>query len=426
MMNVDAKLASYRAPDGSKIHGTYFGKPKELDAFGFKWDGEWEVTFVTFRDMGLAFGAALVLIYMLVVAEFRNFTLPMVVMAPIPLTLIGIIPGHWMLGADFTATSMIGFIALAGIIVRNSILLVDFAKSRVEEGMSVRDAVVMAAEVRLRPIVITALALVIGSTVLLTDPIFQGMAVSLLFGSIVATFLTLVVIPLGCFSAQKAFQCKDGGICSERTAVPPTGSASSAPSGAPPSGDAIPSGRPVRLEKRTEPPASEPTATAAEAPQSSGRPPRLAKKTEAESAAVAASEAAPAAVSGRPPRLTKKTDAESSGPAVEAVATPTAASGRPARLQKREEAAAPVVAAPAAPPSGGRPPRLSKQTASQAEVVKPVDIPAPEVAPVAPEPVLAAPVAPKPAMESDKEPVSSRKRKLRGIRIKNMNEESEK
>jgi multidrug efflux pump subunit AcrB len=426
MMNVDAKLASYRAPDGSKIHGTYFGKPKDLDAFGFKWDGEWEVTFVTFRDMGLAFGAALVLIYMLVVAEFRNFTLPMVVMAPIPLTLIGIIPGHWMLGADFTATSMIGFIALAGIIVRNSILLVDFAKSRVEEGMSVRDAVVMAAEVRLRPIVITALALVIGSTVLLTDPIFQGMAVSLLFGSIVATFLTLVVIPLGCFSAQKAFQCKDGGICSERTAVPPTGSASPAPSGAPPSGDAIPSGRPVRLEKRTEPQASEPTATATEAPQSGGRPPRLAKKTEAESAAPAISEAAPAAVSGRPPRLAKKTDAESSGPAVEAVATPAAASGRPARLQKREEAAAPVVAAPVAPQSGGRPPRLSKQAAPQAEVVKPVDVPAPEVAPVAPEPVLAAPVAPEPAMESDKEPVSSRKRKLRGIRIKNMNEESEK
>ena len=131
MINVNSKLASYRAPDGSTVSGTYFGKPKDPSAFGFKWDGEWEVTYVTFRDMGLAFGVALVLIYMLVVAEFRNFLLPAVVMAPIPLTLIGIIPGHWLLGADFTATSMIGFIALAGIIVRNSILLVDFAKGRV-------------------------------------------------------------------------------------------------------------------------------------------------------------------------------------------------------------------------------------------------------------------------------------------------------
>jgi hypothetical protein len=146
---------------------------------------------------------------MLVVAEFRNFLLPLVVMAPIPLTLIGIIPGHWLLGADFTATSMIGFIALSGIIVRNSILLVDFAKIKVQEGMPVRDAVVLAAEVRMRPIIITALALVIGSMVLLTDPIFQGMAVSLLFGSIIATFLTLVVIPLGCLSAHKAFCARD-------------------------------------------------------------------------------------------------------------------------------------------------------------------------------------------------------------------------
>jgi multidrug efflux pump subunit AcrB len=422
MINVDAKLASYRAPDGSKVHGTYFGKPKDLDAFGFKWDGEWEVTFVTFRDMGLAFGAALVLIYMLVVAEFRNFTLPMVVMAPIPLTLIGIIPGHWMLGADFTATSMIGFIALAGIIVRNSILLVDFAKGRVEEGMSVRDAVVMAAEVRLRPIVITALALVIGSTVLLTDPIFQGMAVSLLFGSIVATFLTLVVIPLGCFSAQKAFRCKEeGSVCEERTATAPAGSAGPASSGEAPTGGA-PTGRPVKLEKRIEPAAGEPTVTATEAPTGGGRPPRLAKKAEAESAApVSATE--PPVASGRPPRLAKKTEPESS-PATETVATPETASGRPPRLQKREETPPTVITPPAASSGSGKPPRLSKQTAAQAEVVKPATIPAPEVAPVVSAPVVATePVEPEPAMES---PVSSRKRKLRGIRIKNMNEDSEK
>ena len=155
--------------------------------------------------MGIAFMAALVLIYVLVVAEFRSFLLPLVVMAPIPLTMIGIVPGHWLLGADFTATSMIGFIALAGIIVRNSILLVEFAREKVSEGMAVPDAVILAGRVRLRPILITALALVIGSMVLLSDPIFQGMAVSLLFGSLVATFLTLVVIPLGCVSARKYF-----------------------------------------------------------------------------------------------------------------------------------------------------------------------------------------------------------------------------
>ena len=126
-------------------------------------------------------------------------------MAPIPLTMIGIVPGHWLLGADFTATSMIGFIALAGIIVRNSILLVEFAREKVAEGMSVQEAITLAGRVRLRPILITALALVIGSMVLLSDPIFQGMAVSLLFGSLVATFLTLVVIPLGCVSARKYF-----------------------------------------------------------------------------------------------------------------------------------------------------------------------------------------------------------------------------
>ena len=143
MLDIDARLKSYTTPDGQVMSGHYFGKPNDTSVSGFKWDGEWEVTYVTFRDMGLAFIAALVLIYILVVAEFKNFILPLVVMAPIPLTLIGIVPGHWLLNADFTATSMIGFIALAGIIVRNSILLVEFAKSRVEEGMSVQHAVVL-------------------------------------------------------------------------------------------------------------------------------------------------------------------------------------------------------------------------------------------------------------------------------------------
>ena len=342
MLNVDAKLKDYRAADGVSLHGTYFGKPKNLDVSSFKWDGEWEVTYVTFRDMGLAFAAALVLIYMLVVAEFRNFVLPAVVMAPIPLTLIGIIPGHWMLGADFTATSMIGFIALAGIIVRNSILLVDFAKTKVREGFSVKDAVVMAAEVRMRPIVITALALVIGSTVLLTDPIFQGMAVSLLFGSIVATFLTLVVIPLGCLSAHKAFCAPsihgDAPSCSPKPATPKN------------TESIIPSGRPQRLQKAGA--AIDEESLAANTPPvsaPSGRPPRLQKGTSAETTS---STAELAIVSGRPPRLEKKSVLTEATPAkpidpvgapeISAAETNPPASTRPPRLRKADEIVSPT------------------------------------------------------------------------------------
>ncbi|MGV0975622.1 MAG: efflux RND transporter permease subunit [Azonexus sp.] len=441
MINVDSKLASYRAPDGSTVSGTYFGKPKDPAAFGFKWDGEWEVTYVTFRDMGLAFGVALVLIYMLVVAEFRNFLLPAVVMAPIPLTLIGIIPGHWMLGADFTATSMIGFIALAGIIVRNSILLVDFAKGRVEEGMSVREAVVLAAEVRMRPIVITALALVIGSTVLLSDPIFQGMAVSLLFGSIVATFLTLVVIPLGCFSAHKSFRCKDDGSECPQDSVPPPDNNPSG--GAPSSGATVGNttgGRPPRLAKPGEPAMGTPETPTAP-PPAGGRPPRLAKKTETEALAPVA-ETAPAAVGGRPPRLQKRVDAP---PAVEPTAAATG--GRPPRLEKSSTPQALVeTPAPEAPPlvevavkEKPAPVTRPVQAKKKPETVKPVappPRPAPVKAkarPVAPaEPkvapnaaVLVAAAPPEVATEPTREPVSSRKRKLRGIRIKVMDEGSD-
>jgi multidrug efflux pump subunit AcrB len=201
MLDLDARLQDYKTPDGVVMAGYYTGPPPDDGKSGFEWGGEWTVTYETFRDMGIAFGVALVLIYILVVWEFGNFVLPAVIMAPIPLTLLGIVPGHWLLGAEFTATSMIGFIALAGIIVRNSILLVDFSIDQVEHGMSVKDAVVAACRTRTRPIVITALALVAGSSVILTDPIFQGMAVSLLFGVLVSTVLTLVVIPLGCVSA---------------------------------------------------------------------------------------------------------------------------------------------------------------------------------------------------------------------------------
>jgi hypothetical protein len=187
------------------MSGNYLGPPQDSHLSGFEWGGEWTVTYETFRDMGIAFAVALVLIYMLVVWEFGNFTLPAIVVAPIPLTLIGIIPGHWLLNAEFTATSMIGFIALAGIIVRNSILLVDFSKHEIARGVNVVDAVINACKTRTRPIIITAFALVAGSSVILFDPIFQGMAISLLFGVLVSTLLTLLVIPLGCISGRKAF-----------------------------------------------------------------------------------------------------------------------------------------------------------------------------------------------------------------------------
>jgi multidrug efflux pump subunit AcrB len=204
MLEVETLLEEYRTPDGVTLSGTMFtGPPPDNGQSGFEWGGEWTVTYETFRDMGLAFGVALVLIYMLVVAEFGNFVTPGVIMAPIPLTLLGIVPGHWLLGADFTATSMIGFIALAGIIVRNSILLVDFSIQEVATGKPVKEAVINACKARTRPILITALALVAGSSVILTDPIFQGMAISLLFGVLVSTLLTLVVIPLGCVSAGR-------------------------------------------------------------------------------------------------------------------------------------------------------------------------------------------------------------------------------
>jgi multidrug efflux pump subunit AcrB len=167
------------------------------------WDGEWEITRKVFRDLGIAFAAVLVLIYVLVVAWFQSFTVPLVIMAPIPLTLIGILPAHAMGGAFFTATSMIGMIALAGIIVRNSILLVDFVQLGLERGHDLREAVINSGLIRSRPIILTALAVVIGGMVMVQDPIFQGLGVALISGAIVATGLTLIAIPLLYFEMEK-------------------------------------------------------------------------------------------------------------------------------------------------------------------------------------------------------------------------------
>ncbi len=159
------------------------------------WDGEWEITYVTFRDMGAAFGVALLGIYILVVAQFGSFKLPLLVLVPVPLTMIGIVFGHWLLGAPFTATSMIGFIALAGIIVRNSILLLDFIRPMPRQGVTLREAVLAAGAIRFKPILLTALSAMIGAATILTDPIFQGLAISLLFGLASSTLLTVLVIP---------------------------------------------------------------------------------------------------------------------------------------------------------------------------------------------------------------------------------------
>jgi len=171
--------------------------------FAVKWDGESQITYDTFRDMGAAYGVGLILIYLLVVAQFKSYLTPLVIMAPIPLTIIGVMPGHAMLGAQFTATSMIGMIALAGIIVRNSILLVDFIELQVSQGMVFKDAVLQSAVVRAQPIALTGLAAMIGAFFILDDPIFNGLAVSLIFGILVSTMLTLVVIPVLYFALYR-------------------------------------------------------------------------------------------------------------------------------------------------------------------------------------------------------------------------------
>jgi len=173
----------------------YHGQPVDESGITLLWDGEWEVTYVTFRDMGAAFAVALFAIYLLVVAQFQSFRLPLVVLVPVPLTLIGVVLGHWLLGAPFTATSMIGFIALAGIIVRNSILLVDFIRHHGGQGRSLRDTVLAAGAIRFKPIFLTAAAAMIGAVFILTDPIFQGLAISLVFGLLSSTALTVLVIP---------------------------------------------------------------------------------------------------------------------------------------------------------------------------------------------------------------------------------------
>jgi multidrug efflux pump subunit AcrB len=183
-------------PAGVPVTQRFVGAPDRPDEFSVRWDGEWTITYETFRDMGLAYSVGLVLIYLLVVAQFRSYVVPLVIMAPIPLTIIGVMPGHALLGAQFTATSMIGMIALAGIIVRNSILLVDFINAEIAAGRPLAEAVIGAAAIRARPIALTALAAMTGALFILDDPIFNGLAISLIFGILVSTVLTLLLIPV--------------------------------------------------------------------------------------------------------------------------------------------------------------------------------------------------------------------------------------
>ena len=197
MFAARGKVAGKPLDEGGVLGEYFIRQPDDpYREYSIKWDGEWKVTYETFRDMGIAYAVGLILIYLLVVAQFRSYLAPLIIMAPIPLTVIGVMPGHALLGANFTATSMIGMIALAGIIVRNSILLVDFINLKVAEGVAFREAVMQSAIARAKPIVLTGLAAMLGAVFILDDPIFNGLAIALIFGILVSTLLTLVVIPV--------------------------------------------------------------------------------------------------------------------------------------------------------------------------------------------------------------------------------------
>lgn len=203
MSALSEKLSSIKLPKGYKLEEGYSAQPESEDNFTLKWDGEWQITYEVFRDLGIAFIVAIIIIYMLIVAWFQNFTVPVLMLAAIPLSLIGILFGHWMMGAYFTATSMIGFIALAGVMVRNSLLLIDFIDIRLRDGVALKQAIIEAGAVRTTPILLTAGAVVLGAVIILFDPIFQGLAISLMGGTITSTFLTLIVVPLLYFKLLK-------------------------------------------------------------------------------------------------------------------------------------------------------------------------------------------------------------------------------
>jgi multidrug efflux pump subunit AcrB len=203
ILKMNATLDKLKLQQGYTIQRYNAVQPDSTERYSMKWDGEWHITIEVFRDLGIAFAAVLVLIYILVVGWFKSFTTPLVIMAPIPLTLVGILPAHAIMGAFFTATSMIGFIAGAGIIVRNSIILVDFIELRRTQGMPLAQAVIDAGAVRFRPMLLTAAAVVVGASVILFDPIFQGLAISLMAGEVASTLLSRIAVPILYYLAER-------------------------------------------------------------------------------------------------------------------------------------------------------------------------------------------------------------------------------
>ena len=199
ILDMRDRIGKIELPSGQPLQQHFRNQPVLQDVYSVKWDGEWHITYEVFRDLGAAFAVVLVLIYLLIVGMFQNFMVPVLMMLPIPLTLLGIVPGHLAFGAFFTATSMIGLIALAGIMVRNSVLLIDFIEARLRDGLNLADACIESGAVRILPIVLTAGTVVTGSFVMVFDPIFQGLAISLMAGALMSTALTVVVIPLAYF-----------------------------------------------------------------------------------------------------------------------------------------------------------------------------------------------------------------------------------
>jgi len=203
ILGMTDKLNAMELPAGYSVSELYMNQPTDESNFAVKWDGEWQITLEVFRDLGAAFVVVIIVIYMLIVGWFQNFKTPIVMMLAIPLSLIGIVLGHWLLGAFFTATSFIGMIALAGVMVRNSVLLIDFIEIRLNEGAELKTAIIEAGAVRTTPILLTTGAVVIGASIILFDPIFQGLAISLVAGAIVSTLLTLIVVPLIYYMTEK-------------------------------------------------------------------------------------------------------------------------------------------------------------------------------------------------------------------------------
>ncbi len=204
ILSIDKALDKLRIPGGYKLARYVASQPDSDRKFAMKWDGEWHITYEVFRDLGLAFAAVLVLIYILVVGWFQSFRTPLTIMAAIPFSLVGILPAHGLMGAFFTATSMIGFIAGAGIVVRNSIILVDFVELRLKQGMPLDEAVIDAGAVRFRPMMLTAAAVIVGASVILFDPIFQGLAISLMAGEVASLFLSRMTVPILFFMSESA------------------------------------------------------------------------------------------------------------------------------------------------------------------------------------------------------------------------------